>query len=270
MKELETYDDLLNALQAMTPEQRKQKIQLAGPDTGPLTTLHPGIAIGTVTDAGFYACRSIYDNKYHGEDVVILFDHNPFGEHGEVSYTIDFNQKKNKTERARLKTEGAEFRELLHVGSTANFGRYGRTDFLDQCSPEAKQHEIELRNKGEEASTDAAKQRISSIADSTAEVHILRHRAKTRRPLESNIQRRFFQIVADQFDVVVSVLTFQTDICKDLKADTFDIIELTMYTEAEFVISIDDEDIYDDDGEYLFKVTTLGDWVEMIQAKLAK
>lgn len=88
MKEIETYKDLLAALSVLTPEQLAQPIQVAdpSPDCSKPVELQCGIALGTVGEFGFEGSRSVVDNKYHADDVVILVDGNPHAEDGATAY----------------------------------------------------------------------------------------------------------------------------------------------------------------------------------------
>ncbi len=47
-----------------------------------------GIAIGTVGEFEFEGSRSVVDNKYHADEVVLLIDANPFAEDGAVAYEM--------------------------------------------------------------------------------------------------------------------------------------------------------------------------------------
>lgn len=87
--EITTYRDLFELLKLLTPQQLDQKIQYAHhqTDDSKPVELMCVIGIGTVGDFGFSGTRSIYDNKYHAEDVVLLGDWNPFAPDGAVAYT---------------------------------------------------------------------------------------------------------------------------------------------------------------------------------------
>tara|TARA_B100000941_G_scaffold287930_1_gene263953 strand:+ start:447 stop:1013 length:567 start_codon:yes stop_codon:yes gene_type:complete len=92
-----TYEELFEAIKSMTPEQRKQLIQIAttSPDGDePIPTM-PVYAIGTVSslfdvEVGI---RSHYDNRNHLEDVVILADYNPYGEDNAVGMNLLTGEK---------------------------------------------------------------------------------------------------------------------------------------------------------------------------------
>ena len=87
---LETWGDLANAILALPNQQRIQPIQICPPtvsDAEPIEML-PGIALGTVGQFEFRGVRSVHDNKYHGDDVVLLLDHGPFAEDGAIAYEL--------------------------------------------------------------------------------------------------------------------------------------------------------------------------------------
>ena len=54
---------------------------------------------------------------------------------------------------------------------------------------------------------------------------------------------RVKEIIADQMDIDASRITMDTDIIKDLGADSLDIVELLMNLETEWGLVIDDEDV---------------------------
>lgn len=109
MKQIETWDDLATAIAEMSEDQRRQPIQCVHPTPNgdEVQALEPGIAIGTVGEFDFTSCRSVHDNKYRPQDVVLLLDGNPFAEDGAVAYEwkageedIPIYGKGGKTERA--------------------------------------------------------------------------------------------------------------------------------------------------------------------------
>lgn len=114
MKSVRTWDDLLIAIVEMTPEQRTQPIQCVQHDADGDAVMEckPGIAFGTVEEMEFAKCRSVYDNKYHGGDFVLLMDVNQFGEDGVVAWVL----------------RGGE-------AMTPIYGKHGQTDLADQCGP---------------------------------------------------------------------------------------------------------------------------------------
>ena len=51
------------------------------------------------------------------------------------------------------------------------------------------------------------------------------------------------EILADQLDADIDDMTMDTDIAKDLGADSLDVVELLMSIEDEFSVEIPDEEI---------------------------
>lgn len=86
--EARTWDGLAAAIAAMTPEQRQQPIQVVGATVieNDVQECLPVVAIDTVAAFEIYKCRSSYNNRYCGDDVVLLLDGNPFAEDGAVAY----------------------------------------------------------------------------------------------------------------------------------------------------------------------------------------
>ena len=109
---INTYEDLFRALKQLTHEQRQQPVQCAfgQVDDSVPADLHMGLAIGTVEDMGFSGARSSVDNVYHADEVVILMDHNLFGNDGVLAHN-------------------------LTTGETI-FGPAGKTDKAKQMKPE--------------------------------------------------------------------------------------------------------------------------------------
>lgn len=64
-------------------------------------------------------------------------------------------------------------------------------------------------------------------------------------------------ILAEQLDVEAETLTMETDIAKDLNADSLDVVEILMSIEDEFSVEIPDEEIEN--------IKTIGDLVEYIE-----
>lgn len=120
MKELETYRDLLSYLQNASSEYLDQPIQVAnpGPNCDEPIELMPGIAIGTVDQMGFFRCRSMVDNKYHAEELVILIDGNPFAKDGAVAYEWKSND------------------DTGDIDDVPIYGKEGPTDIKDQTAPQ--------------------------------------------------------------------------------------------------------------------------------------
>ncbi len=51
------------------------------------------------------------------------------------------------------------------------------------------------------------------------------------------------QLIAEQMGIDESKITLETDIIKDLGADSLDIVEMLMKVEAEWDVVVDDEDV---------------------------
>ncbi len=64
-------------------------------------------------------------------------------------------------------------------------------------------------------------------------------------------------ILAEQLDVDVEELTLETDIARDLNADSLDVVEILMSLEDEFSVEIPDEEIEN--------IKTIGDLAEYIE-----
>ncbi len=64
-------------------------------------------------------------------------------------------------------------------------------------------------------------------------------------------------ILAEQLDVDEDSLTLDTDIAKDLNADSLDVVEILMSIEDTFDVEIPDEEIEN--------IKTIGDLVEYIE-----
>lgn len=88
--EIETYQELLDALTQLTAEQRKQPVQIAHPQSSDcVVELMPSVCLGTVGALEFSGARSSVDNRYHAEEVVLLIDHNPFAKDGATAYRLE-------------------------------------------------------------------------------------------------------------------------------------------------------------------------------------
>ena len=64
-------------------------------------------------------------------------------------------------------------------------------------------------------------------------------------------------ILAEQLDVDVEELTLETDIARDLNADSLDVVEILMSLEDEFSVEIPDEEIEN--------IKTVGDLISYIE-----
>ena len=68
------------------------------------------------------------------------------------------------------------------------------------------------------------------------------------------------KLLADQLDADEDDMTMETDIAKDLGADSLDVVELLMSIEDEFNIEIPDEEIEN--------IRTIGELTEYIQENM--
>lgn len=64
-------------------------------------------------------------------------------------------------------------------------------------------------------------------------------------------------ILAEQLDAAIEEMTMDTNIAKDLGADSLDVVELLMSIEDEFEVEIPDEEIEN--------IKTIGDLTDYIQ-----
>ncbi|MEG1612602.1 MAG: acyl carrier protein [Clostridia bacterium] len=71
---------------------------------------------------------------------------------------------------------------------------------------------------------------------------------------------RFQELVHKQLGIDKSKITRETDIIKDIGADSLDIVELLMEAEAEWKITIDDADVQN--------LKTIGDIVDYIEKSI--
>ena len=67
-------------------------------------------------------------------------------------------------------------------------------------------------------------------------------------------------ILAEQLDADAEEMTMETNIAKDLGADSLDVVELLMSIEDEFEVEIPDEEIEN--------IKTIGDLTEYIQSNM--
>ena len=65
------------------------------------------------------------------------------------------------------------------------------------------------------------------------------------------------EILAEQLDADIDEMTMETNIAKDLGADSLDVVELLMSIEDEFEVEIPDEEIEN--------IKTIGELTEYIQ-----
>ena len=65
-------------------------------------------------------------------------------------------------------------------------------------------------------------------------------------------------ILAEQLDVDAEELSLETDIARDLNADSLDVVEMLMAIDDEFGVEIPDEEVEN--------IKTIGDLVEYIES----
>ena len=68
------------------------------------------------------------------------------------------------------------------------------------------------------------------------------------------------KMLAEQLDVEEETLTAETDIARDLGADSLDVVEILMSLEDEFSVEIPDEEIEN--------IRTIGELTEYIQNRI--
>lgn len=90
-EDIETYEDLLNALQKASKEQLKQRVQTVKSHSVDehVYELQQGIAFATVDELQLRYARSSVDNRRHGEELVIFTDGNSHGEGGAIAYDLN-------------------------------------------------------------------------------------------------------------------------------------------------------------------------------------
>lgn len=86
--DIETWEDVARIVSMMTPEQRKQPVQcvLGNSDADAVQECLVGVSINTVEKFEFSACRSVHNNKYCPDDIVMLLDVNPYAEDGTAAW----------------------------------------------------------------------------------------------------------------------------------------------------------------------------------------
>jgi hypothetical protein len=84
-----TYEELFRALELMSEESRKKKIQVVpnNPNKDVSVGTLPVYAIGTVEELEI-EIRSCYDAKNHLDDIVLISDDHPFAEDGAFAYDL--------------------------------------------------------------------------------------------------------------------------------------------------------------------------------------
>ncbi len=113
--ETETWGDLLQALQKLTPEQLAQPAQAVrhGSSDDHVHEGLPTICLGTVDALQLRYFRSMLDNRRHGEQVVLFLDGNPYGEDGVAAYKMEEDEAGNVIEKPLYRPDhddGADWR----------------------------------------------------------------------------------------------------------------------------------------------------------------
>ena len=75
------------------------------------------------------------------------------------------------------------------------------------------------------------------------------------------IRQKFLEILVDILAVTHSEVTDESDLIRDLHADSLDIVEIVIECEIEFAVDIPDEDAE--------KLSTVKDWVDYLEAQIA-
>jgi len=121
---IKTYGDLLKVLVQMNEAELTQAIQIADPPPNEDEPVEccPCYAIGTVKEYEFYRSRSVNDNKYHADDIVMLIDGNSYGKDGAIAY------------------EGFDLSQPIYSNA-------GPTSVDDQTCPEGRKSDLTVANK---------------------------------------------------------------------------------------------------------------------------
>lgn len=85
-----TWKALAEHINNLTPEQQLEPVQavLVTPNEDDVQVGLPVIGVDTVQTWGFLKYRSSHNNKYCGNDIVLLLDHNPYSEDGIYAYEV--------------------------------------------------------------------------------------------------------------------------------------------------------------------------------------
>ena len=98
------YKELLKYLKTLNKKQLEQEVQVFRPLNHPgVTELKPVVCIDTIENLELDKARSSVDNKFHGEEIVIMYDHNPFGEDGATLYQMEIDKKSGKLKNPKFK-----------------------------------------------------------------------------------------------------------------------------------------------------------------------
>ena len=93
--EVTTWADLLEQLKQLPPEKLAEPIQGVKhhPSDDHVFALCPAVVLGTVDELELRYARSSVDNCRHGDELVLFFDHNPYGKKGNAAYSMDEDGK---------------------------------------------------------------------------------------------------------------------------------------------------------------------------------
>jgi len=120
-----TYKELLKYLKTLDKKQLEQEVQIFGPEYQKITALKPVIAIDTVENLELDYARSSVDNKFHANEIVMMYDYNPFGRDGATSYSFKKNAKNFLDKKNRI----------------SHYAK-GKTSIKDQKNPNYKYKEL--------------------------------------------------------------------------------------------------------------------------------
>lgn len=138
MKDLETYQDLLDYLKTLTKEQLQQKPQCGNstPIDTSIITMNPCIAIGTMDEFEFYGARSATNNKFNPNEIVLFTDHNPFGIDGATSYLLEAIDNKKLEKMKKCKSSKNKLKMIKEwLDGKPCYGPEGPTNPKDQLNP---------------------------------------------------------------------------------------------------------------------------------------
>lgn len=145
VKKVRTWGDLEVALSKLSAKQKAQPIQTAKSNSGVRMThaMKRGIALGTMSGLEFYAARSVTDNKFHPEEVVLLVTDSDFGtEDGAVGFEIlsmPKNSKKKLKELFKLNKAAEKLRKELRGKDRKIYSKtHGKTKPRDQINPKMR------------------------------------------------------------------------------------------------------------------------------------
>jgi hypothetical protein len=88
---MDTWKDVLKALQSLTPEQLEMLAQVVLHESNDENVVagRPVVCLGSVNELGVKYFRSAQDNRRHGDQVVLTVDNNGFSEAGVVAWSFE-------------------------------------------------------------------------------------------------------------------------------------------------------------------------------------